>query len=310
MKNKVYCIIVTYNSLKWIDKCLNSLASSTIKVEPVIIDNNSKDDTVNYLKKNYPDVYLIENKENRGFGQANNQGIEYAYKQGGTHFFLLNQDAWVEPDAIEKLVNVQDKYNLALVSPLHLNGTGDKYDYSFFVKIVIDEINRDYVSDLFHNTLKPYYAVDKINAAAWMLSRKTIEEIGGFDPVFFHYGEDGNYCQRVHYHKHDIVFVPDSIIHHDREMQGNVEVYNKKNTLMSLLYEYCDVNQCFLKITKRRIRLHLALFNSFISFLFRGQLGNAFNIISSYFVFWSKIPRILRNMKKNKQAGLHWLNIE
>jgi len=309
MGTSIYCIIVTYNSLKWIDKCLNSLSESSVPVVPVVVDNNSKDGTVNYLTNNYPNVHLIENKENRGFGQANNQGIEYAYKQGCTHFFLLNQDAWVEPEAIEKLVNIQDKYNLALVSPLHMNGTGDKYDYSFFVKIVVDEINRDYVSDLFHHSLQPYYPVEKINAAAWMLSRKTIEKIGGFDPIYFHYGEDGNYCQRVHYHNGEVVFVPDSIIHHDRERQGNMRVYKKNEVLMWLLFYYTDVNSRFFRITREKVKLHAIHFVSSIKLLFSLQLRDFGQLMGGYINFIKRIPRVRKSMRTNRQIGHNWLNL-
>ena len=182
----VHCIIVSYNAMNWIDKCLESLRASSVKIYPVVVDNNSKDETVSHITNNYSEVHLIVNEKNRGFGQANNQGIEYAYKHGATHFFLLNQDTWVHEDAIEKLVEVQEKYHIALVSPIHLNGKGHLLDYSYFVKIVIEELNREYVSDLIIGEIKPYYTVFSINAAAWMLSRKTIERIGGFDPIYFH----------------------------------------------------------------------------------------------------------------------------
>lgn len=309
MDNSVYCIIVTYNALRWIDKCLDSLASSTISVEPVIIDNNSKDDTVNYIKTNYPSVHVIENKINRGFGQANNQGIEYAYSQGASHFFLLNQDAWVEPNAIERLVDIQNRYNLALVSPIHLNGKGDKYDYSYFVKIVVDEVNVDYISDMFNQSLKPYYSVEKINAAAWMLSRKTIEMIGGFDPIYFHYGEDGNYCQRIHYHRGEVVFVPDSIIHHDRERQGNMAVYKKNEVLMWLLFLYTDVNSNFFRLTKDKLKLHTNHFISSIKLLFTCHFREYGQLAGGYIGFIKRLPRVRKSISTNRTIGSNWLNI-
>ena len=129
---KIYCIIVTYNAIKWIDKCLNSVCNSTVKANTVVVDNCSKDDTLSHIRKQYPWVDIIENSENRGFGQANNQGIEYAYKRGATHFFLLNQDAYLFQDALSILAEIQDKYNLDVVSPIHLNGLGTKMDSGFF----------------------------------------------------------------------------------------------------------------------------------------------------------------------------------
>ena len=181
---RVYCIIVTYNAMKWIDKCLASLRTSSIKVLPVIIDNCSTDESVDYITTNYPEAHLILNKKNKGFGQANNQGIEYAYKQGATHFFLLNQDVWVNRDTIKNIIEVQNKYNLAIASPIHFNGKGNLLDRNYFVYTVMNTQNIEFVSDLILKSLKPYYLATRINAAAWMLPRKTIIEIGGFDPLF------------------------------------------------------------------------------------------------------------------------------
>jgi GT2 family glycosyltransferase len=310
MKNiKVYCIVVTYNAMKWIDKCLGSLRTSSAKIYPVIVDNNSKDETVTYIKQYYPEVYLIQNNNNKGFGQANNQGIEYAYKQGATHFFLLNQDAWVQEDTIEKLITIQDKYSLALVSPIHLNGNGDLLDYNYFSQTILSEYNIEYVSDLILNRTKPYYTVFKINGAAWVLSRKTIEQIGGFDPLYFHYGEDGNYCQRIKYHKRDVAFVPSTYMHHDRIKQGNMETYKKNATMMMLLLLYSDINHSVWKFDKKRIKLHLANFVLGFSLLLRLKFKEFANLSFSYIKFIVSFPKMLYHMNLNKQIGHNWLNL-
>ena len=306
----VYIIIVTYNAMKWIDKCLNSIGQSNVKAEVVVVDNCSKDETLQFIKQKYPSVHIIENNENRGFGQANNQGIEYAYKQGGTHFFLLNQDAYLHEDTIEKLVAVQDKYDIALVSPIHLNGPGDMLDYRYYQKVIRNEDNIHYVSDVILGNQKDYYPVFKINAAAWMLSRRCVEQIGGFDPIYFHYGEDGNYCQRLKYHKEKCVFVPGAYIHHDRVLQGNMKVFKKNHTVMQLLYAYTDVNSNPWKLTKGKLVMHGShLKRSFIA-LVKLRLSDLGNILGGYGEFIKKMPRIKNSLKKNRVIGASWLNLE
>lgn len=306
----VYCIIVTYNAMKWVDKCLESLRQSDVKVYPVIIDNCSVDDTVSYIENNYPEVHLITNDKNKGFGQANNQGIEYAYKEGATHFFLLNQDAWVHKDTITKLIDVQDKHELAIASPIHLNGRGDLLDYNYFVYSVINDYNLNFVSDLILNSLKPYYCVAKINAAAWMISKKTIETVGGFDPIFFHYGEDGNYCQRVQHHGGKIAFVTGSYIHHDREKKGNVKVFKKNSTSSSLLNQYSQVNKSAWKLDKVRLKMHVLNLKTAFLFLIRLRFVEFLYICNGYFTFINKFPRLLKNRRSNVKAGPNWLNID
>lgn len=83
---KIYFIIVTYNAMKWAEKCFSSLRNSSIPVHTIVVDNGSIDGTQDYIKSQFPDVELIQSAENLGFGKANNIGIEKAYKNGADFF--------------------------------------------------------------------------------------------------------------------------------------------------------------------------------------------------------------------------------
>ena len=100
-KNCFFIIIVTYNAMPWLSKCLESTKPYAI----VVVDNNATDGTVSYIKENYPLITILPQKENLGFGQANNIGMSYALKQGADYVFLLNQDAYLENDLF-KLVSI------------------------------------------------------------------------------------------------------------------------------------------------------------------------------------------------------------
>lgn len=307
--SKVYVIIVTYNAMKWIDKCFSSLRKSKKKVSTVVIDNGSKDETIQFLHKNYPEVYIIKNNVNQGFGQANNQGIEYAYDQGATNFFLLNQDAWIYPDTIEKLIKIQDEYNIALVAPIHLNGSGKKMDHQYFSYVVTEDHNNELVSDLMLNQVKPYYIVSYVNAAAWMLSRQCIEVIGGFDPIYFHYGEDRNYCQRLNYHHEQVAVVPSSYINHDRKINGNDQMYNKRAVVSILLKTYTDINQPVVTISSTRIKLHLWLLKKSVTSLLKFHFIEWWYVVQGYCMFFCLIPKIKKSRTRNMQKGESWLHI-
>lgn len=96
MNTRVLAIIVSYNFVGWMKRCLGSLRCSELPVDVVVIDNFSTDDTVQMIKKNYPEVRLICSNENLGFGRANNIGLRIALEENYDAAFLLNQDAWVE----------------------------------------------------------------------------------------------------------------------------------------------------------------------------------------------------------------------
>ena len=93
---RILVIIVSYNFERWIDRCLGSLRESVHPVDTVVIDNCSSDSTTQLIEQRYPEVRLIKNKENLGFGRANNIGMEIAISEGYDAVFLLNQDAWID----------------------------------------------------------------------------------------------------------------------------------------------------------------------------------------------------------------------
>ena len=118
--------------MKWYDKSFSSLLMSSVPVNVLVIDNASTDGTIDYIRKHFPNIHLIESKENLGFSKANNIGIKYAIEKNADYIFLLNQDAWVETDTIEKLLQtfLHNKM-VGIASPIHLNGTYAGLDSGF-----------------------------------------------------------------------------------------------------------------------------------------------------------------------------------
>jgi GT2 family glycosyltransferase len=222
---KIYIIIVTYNAMKWAEKCFTSLRNSSVPVQGIVIDNGSTDGTQDYIRTNFPEVDCIQSDTNLGFGKANNIGIEKAYEKGADFFYLMNQDAWLYEDSIEKLLEVYTHYpnkeEIGILSPMHLDGTSKRMDI-FFERYLArnTHINRIF-SDAFKSSLKEYYEIDFVNAAHWFLPKKTVEEIGGFNPYFFHYSEDYEYVQRIVYFRKKIIICPSSHVVHDGRQDFN-----------------------------------------------------------------------------------------
>ena len=228
MASKVFVIIVTYKGRRWYDKCFESLRKSTMPVEIVAVDNTPGDEDAEYIHANHPDVHLIKTNENLGFGRANNLGMRYALDNGCDYIFLLNQDTWVESDSIEKLVAVAEQHpEYGIISPMHINV--DKNHLNF----LLDDGNRNYelLSDLYFDRTKDSYIITYANAAAWLLPRKTLDDIGGFCPLIYHYGEDDDYINRVHYHGLQIGLVPAARIVHDSGVRVDTsrELFEKSN---------------------------------------------------------------------------------
>lgn len=216
---KIFVIIVTYKGHLWYERCFKSLRDSELPVQTIVIDNASNDGTVEYIRAHFPDIHLIESKENLGFGRANNLGMRYALDNGADYVFLLNQDAWIEPNTIGELVRIAENYpEYGILGPVQINKERTKV-LNGVIHFLInpDNVNHKLFSDLIMGNVEEVYPVAEINAAAWLLPRKTLEIVGGFDPIFLHYGEDWNYLSRVLYHNMKVGLVPHLQVVHDCE---------------------------------------------------------------------------------------------
>ena len=295
----IYTIIVTYNAMPWIDRCLTSLWQSTIKSVPVVIDNASSDGSVEYIRKNYPEVVLFPQKKNLGFGQANNVGFKYALEHDADYVLLLNQDAALHPDALELLLQQSDVKSL--FSPLHCNGDGSKIDY--IVKIATISKAQKLVDDFLLAKPKQIYEIGEICAACWLMPVSMLKTIGGFNPLFFHYGEDNNYYQRLKYHGIPVFLVPQALMYHDREVHGNMTAYKKRWLYRRLLFVATDINLSLSKRIKSYIKvlkecyLHALWEKQYLPGLFACEM---LNLLLKY-------RKILFSRKQDVTIGPNWL---
>lgn len=205
----ILVIIVSYNFERWMEKCLGSLQASEMPVDVVVIDNASSDNTVSRIRNVYPWVHLIANKDNLGFGKANNIGLSLALSLSYKAAFLLNQDAWIEADVIKLLHQVSEANpTYGILSPKHMTGKGDKLDPGF-----AHYIHQSALSATDNTPI----ATPFINAAIWYIPTVVLKEVGGFSPLFYHYGEDKDYVNRLHFHGYKVGYIDTIRGYHDRE---------------------------------------------------------------------------------------------
>lgn len=218
MMPRILVIIVTYNGGKWIEACLNCLSKSDRKVAVMIIDNASTDDTKKIIKDKFPFFQLIEEEDNLGFGQANNIGMKYAMQNGFDHVFLLNQDVYVFPDTISILASVHENHpEFGIISPLQLDGKGKALD-ELFRRFIANNYPENFVQKIESHSgdVPGIFPVRFVNAAAWFISKECLQKVGLFHPLFYHYGEDNNYCSRSQYHGFKAGITPLTAVCHDK----------------------------------------------------------------------------------------------
>lgn len=252
MDSKILTIIVTFNGMKWITKCIQSVLSSSIKSDIFIVDNASSDSTPDYIAKNFPQIHLVRSKKNLGFGAANNIGLQYAIDNNYDYVYLLNQDAWIKEDTLKKMISVQ-KENLeyGILSPMQLEENEQHFDYNF--GSLISQWNKDtkVCEDFFFGRKNEVIPYPRIMAAHWLISRQCLIDVGGFSPAFFHYGEDDNYADRVWKNGYKMGIILNAIGIHDRETRV---LSQEKKDLLDFCAKISDI--CGFKKTAKEVFLN------------------------------------------------------
>lgn len=286
---KLFVIIVTYNGEKWIRKCLLSIYNSTTRANVIIVDNGSTDNTLSIIRKEFADAELIISKSNLGFGKANNIGIRMALDRGATYVYLLNQDAWVEPTTFDILIEEMERNpKWGILSPLQVCGSGMFLDKNFLLYAVGH--NERWISDAILEKSKAFYKVDFVMAAHWMLRSDSLKVVGGFSPIFPHYGEDNNLIHRYQFHGYEIGVCTSTRGFHDREFRKTTVEHNVYIEYINLLVKWNN-------ICKKGCAYYIT---DFFYFLRRICKESKFGIyLIAYYLCKSlrNIPATLRNKK-------------
>lgn len=254
MKDKISIIIVNWNTKDDTARCINSIYKNcTIKPEIIIVDNNSQDNSYEYLKKHFPKIRLINNPKNYGYAKANNQGIKIAKYE---LVLILNPDTQIQKNTIENLVNYyKNNQNTGAVVPLLLNS--DK-SIQYFYHRKLPTTNYLFASLIYNYTPYKNFSASKklflldldfknntqIEQAAGvciLTSKSVVRKIGGlFDnnlPIFLN---DVDFSKRLKNNKLSIFLISTStIIHSKSSTTGKLEPYTlRQESLISHIYYF------------------------------------------------------------------------
>jgi GT2 family glycosyltransferase len=216
----VSVVVVTFNALPWVEQCLDSVAGRDV----IVVDNGSTDGTVAFVRERYPHVRVIE-QDNRGMGGGNNTGMRAA---DGRYFFLLNADAWVVGDGLDRLVEFADAHpDAAVVGPKLLNTDGTlqrsvrgeptlwrlSTEYLFIRKLAPRSqiLNPLYAGGFDHDAVRE---VDWLFGPALLVRREAADAVGLFDESFFMFSEEVDWMTRFRRAGWRVLFFPGAEVVH------------------------------------------------------------------------------------------------
>ncbi len=211
---RISIVIVTYNSARYISACIGSITTQQYPggtPEIIVIDNDSRDDTVHIIRERYPHVTLIANNTNAGWGRANNQGIKNAH---GDYVVVLNPDTCVEGGWLEPLIAplINKPYLLTTPKILIYDGSviGNCGNLLHFTGLAF---TRGYGAP--RDACQLAGSVGYVSGCCFATRRDTFTALGGFDEDLFLYHDDLDFTCKAYLAGFESCYVPTSVIRHD-----------------------------------------------------------------------------------------------
>jgi GT2 family glycosyltransferase len=212
----VSVVVVTYNALPWIERCLESVRAH----ETIVVDHGSSDGTVDLVRERFPQARLIQ-QENKGLGGGSNAGMRMA---SGDYFLLLNSDAWAVDDGVERLAAFADERpEAAVFGPRLLNPDGSLQrsvrgfptlwrlatEYLFLRKLAPRSraLNAFYGAGFAHDEVRE---AEFLLGACLLVRREAADTVGLFDEDFFMFSEETDWCYRFRQAGWKVLFTPDA----------------------------------------------------------------------------------------------------
>ena len=224
----VSVIIINYNGKFYLEKCLKSLSKINYSnIEIILVDNNSSDPSLEFVKENYPDVILLNLDKNYGFARPNNMATKIAK---GDYFLFLNNDTEVTPNFINELLTVSESNSkIAILQSLLLKSNNEVDSSGDF----IDELGVVYNSKVIPTKVR---IISSARGASMLIRRNAFEKLDGFDEKFFVSFEDVDLGWRAWILGYTVVLVPQSIVYHVggqtiKKLKSDIAFHGFKNQL-------------------------------------------------------------------------------
>ena len=275
---KVSIIILNYNGQKDTLECLESVNQvrrfKGLKVNIIVVDNNSSDGSVKAIRNKFPQIKVIQNQKNLGFAQGNNIGIRYALKNNTDYIMLLNNDTLVEKNFLVQLIKAMEKDNeIGIISPKIYFAPGfefhkDRYKNKDKGRVIW------YAGGLldWQNILASHLGVDEIDNGQYnkitetsfvtgccmLIKREVFNKIGLFNPKYFLYWEDIDLCFRAKKAGFKIFYAPQAKIWHKNASSSGgagqkTSVYYQTRNRLLFTFKYASL-KTKLAILKESIR--------------------------------------------------------
>lgn len=254
-------IIITHNSAEVIKASISPIYGHEQISKYIIVDNASTDNTLEIIESSFPEVEIIRNAENKGFGVACNQALE----QVNTEFVLfLNPDAVIDKKCIDRLLNSFSSYpDAAIVAPVLENNNSDDLS-SQSVKLPVIHSKKQKKLNLTND--KDIYSVYFISGAVAMWKMEHMRKVGFYDPAFFLFCEDDDISIRTHKAGYKMLLDTSLVAKHNPGKSCKTSKRLERLKLRASVWSQLYINRKYNGVIHSKIRALSLIFNSIKKF--------------------------------------------
>ena len=310
MNSSVAVVILNWNGKKHLETYLPSVVKYSKNAIIYLADNCSSDDSVEFVQAKFPEIKIIQNKENGGFALGYNQALQGVKED---YYILLNSDVEVTEDWIEPVISFLEKTDNAVIAQPKIKSylEKEKFEYAGAAGGFIDCLGYPFCQGRIFNFLEKdigqYNTIKEVfwaTGACMFIKSSVFHELSGFDATYFAHMEEIDLCWRAKNKGYSVHYVPSSEVYHLGG--GTMKNTNPRKTFLnfrnSLLTLYKNDQTPYWRF---KILLRLILdFPAFLKLLFESGLKHALAIPKAHFSFY-KMPKQRLKAKKSNRTGFY-----
>lgn len=305
-------MILNYNGEKFLKSYMPSIVQNSPKASIYLIDNGSNDNSINYIKKNFPLIKLVLHKKNLGFCDGYNKAVN---EIDAELICFMNNDVTVKNKWLPPIINHFKKNPKTVIAQPHILDlkNPEYFEYAGAAGGFIDRLGYPYCRGrVFNNIEKDFGQFDKTQKIFWasgacfFIRKKTFNSLNGFDSDFFAHQEEIDLCWRAFNRGLDIVSIGKSKVFHlgkgTLQSSPKKTFLNFRNSLLSLLKNLPE---------KKTQRICERLFWDYIAFLFfliKLKPLDAFAILRAHLSFFNLLNKI-KNKKDLNSTNKQYFTI-
>ncbi|MGJ3233636.1 glycosyltransferase family 2 protein [Marivirga sp.] len=306
MADSVAVVILNYNGRNYLEKFLPIVIQNSIPHEVIVADNASTDDSIDFLKENYPDLRLVEISKNLGYAGGYNEALK---KIKSDFYVLLNSDVETTPHWIDPVISLMKKNEKIVACQPKIKSFHHKdyFEYAGAAGGFIDYLGYPFCRGrIFSNLEQDQGQYDDSIPVFWatgaclFVKSQAFHELGGLDDKFFAHMEEIDFCWRAKNHGYQIYYCGESTVYHvgggTLKAESPFKTYLNFRNNWLLLFKNLSIEE-FKAIKKRRKRLDLL---AAIQFMAKGKKANANAILKAHRDF----KKMKDDYKSNPSNGL------